>query len=552
MAGSIKRANISLAGALVALAYFILSPIYAQDSLFVDKPVYVPHGQVKVLEIPSDGLSPSDIENIETIEIDEIILERDAQIIIPPFKSVIIQNLVAEEGAKVQLAHSDSGGEGANARFFIKKIKGHVVIESRGGDGRDGRDGRHGRQGRDGEDGRDARTLIFGLIWLGDGETGRPGYPGEDGEDGEDGQDGGLGGRITLYYVEKTDESKIFVDVSGGRAGNPGKPGLGGLGGNGGAGGDGWKDGRQGPMGPRGQAGQPGRPGRPGMPGHAAIYQLNERLYRCLMILDARSSVETLSDDDFDTCRETNETIPSLSVATIKKVPIVQSTSDYNVSDVDGLLLISADGMHGRSARDARLAGASAETASSGANGGAMTIFIKDLPARARLTSRGGRGGNGGNGARGLRGGDGRDGRHGGLFRKAQPGENGASGTHGGNGSDGGHGGSGGYIRVVYIVSDAQTYDASWTSRFDVDVSGGIGGDFGVGAEGGEGGLAGRGGKKFLSSKRAADGYPGVKGKHGRDGRNGAHGDDGHIEFFEASSTTDWIIEEFKAELERQ
>jgi hypothetical protein len=141
----------------------------------------------------------------------EVVLKDSSSLILPPFSSVIIQRLISEDGARIQILQASSGqdaepgssgGDGARVRFFIKEIRGHVILESRGGRGGDGRDGRHGQQGIDGEPGRDARTLIGGFIYLGDGEAGRAGYPGEDGEDGENGGHGGDGGRVSLYFRE--------------------------------------------------------------------------------------------------------------------------------------------------------------------------------------------------------------------------------------------------------------------------------------------------------------------------------------------------------------
>ncbi len=95
---------------------------------------------------------------------------------------------------------------------------------------------------------------------------------------------------MQVYYRTKTPDSKILVDVSGGRGGLGGKPGRGGLGGPGGPGGRGVWRGAQGPMGLSGQNGRPGRPGEPGFPGKASIVQVDDQLYLCLMqayLLDA-------------------------------------------------------------------------------------------------------------------------------------------------------------------------------------------------------------------------------------------------------------------------
>lgn len=263
---------------------FALSLAFVMTSRNLE-PIQVPAGEVVQVE-------SQDWESLDFMEVEELQLGRDSKLLLPPYKSIWIRSLVAEDGARIEIEKSASGADGGRAVdggngqdvvFFIDHIVGHVVIESRGGNGGDGRAGRDGRQGARGENGRDGRTLFFGLFYLEDGDDGRPGYPGEDGEDGEDGGDGGDGGDVRVYYRSKTPESNILVDVSGGEAGLGGEAGRGGLGGNGGSGGRGIKRGKQGPMGRPGENGEPGRPGQPGDPGSVSIYQVGKRIYRCLV-----------------------------------------------------------------------------------------------------------------------------------------------------------------------------------------------------------------------------------------------------------------------------
>lgn len=502
------------------------------STLEIEDAVVVRAGETQILPLPLDDLSPSPIDQVKRVHIKEVHLGKDASILFPPFRSIQIERLVSQEGSKIQLIHS-----GGASRFFINQISGHIVLESRGADGIDGRDGRHGRQGQDGERGRNARSLLFGLIWLGDGERGRAGYPGENGEDGESGGNGENGGEITLYYKEKNSDSKILIDVSGGAAGRAGLGGLGGLGGNGGMGGKGWKKGSQGPMGVSGQAGKSGRPGKPGLPGKASIYQLPHHLHQCLMELDARSLFENLQDEDYEFCRLM--VLPGRQDFKSKDI-IVQSTQPYEYSEENGEIWIGSDGANGKSG----------VAASSGASGGKMTLFFRSVPEKVFLSARGGNGGNGADGLTGPRGADGKNGKDGGLFHKATPGVDGQDGLNGGHGSDGASGGSGGSIRVIRLLDSGED-DPHWVDRFSYAIAGGQAGRGGKAAAGGRGGLGGQGGKKFLSSKREADGRPGRDGIAGEDGRDGEDGERGRIEFFEVYSLTDWIIEEFRTETER-
>lgn len=241
--------------------------------------IEVPAGEVLDL---SEWESPPDFE--------EVILGRDAQIKLPEFHSYRIKKLVAKDGARIEVAHQSSGGSGvdsvdgghgADAIFFIDHLDGHLLIESRGGDGGHGRDGRHGRQGLIGKKGRDAFKLFFFMI--GDGDDGGAGEPGEDGADGDEGGRGGDGGNVRVYFQTKSSQSNIMIDVAGGQGGMGGRAGLGGLGGPGGPGGRGWRSGSQGPMGVSGKDGRPGRPGEPGRPGTAQVVQVDAALYQCLV-----------------------------------------------------------------------------------------------------------------------------------------------------------------------------------------------------------------------------------------------------------------------------
>lgn len=229
----------------------------------------------------------------DVLELDVVDLAEDSMLRIEDFQSVRIKKLVAKEGARIQLASPNSGlpagpsvdgVSGAEGVFFIDTIDGHVLIEARGGHGGSGLAGRPGQQGVRGAKGRDARKL-FWFIYLGRGDHGYPGGRGLDGSDGGDGGDGGSGGHVQVYYREKNPESRIVVDVSGGQGGRAGKGGRAGLGGMGGPGGKGWPSGRQGRMGSPGNNGKSGRPGMPGKSGRVEIYQIDKKLFSCLLFV---------------------------------------------------------------------------------------------------------------------------------------------------------------------------------------------------------------------------------------------------------------------------
>lgn len=264
--------------ALISIALVAQSP----EPLSIE----VPAGKVYELELNEPGSDESDL-----LELDEISLGEGSKLKLPYFESVRINNLIAKDGGRIEIAHNSSGADGdqgvhgsdgANATFFIDRIDGHVILEARGGHGGDGRNGRHGRQGLPGAKGRDGFKL-FWFIYLENGRDGKTGGPGEDGEDGQDGGNGGDGGTVKVYYQEKSEFSNILVDVSAGKAGKGGLPGQGGLGGPGGPGGKGIKRGKQGLMGRTGKNGRPGRPGVPGNPGSVSIYQVEKALYFCLI-----------------------------------------------------------------------------------------------------------------------------------------------------------------------------------------------------------------------------------------------------------------------------
>jgi len=499
------------------------SSLFAQEALEILTPVIVSDGEVGILPLPFDELTGSSIEDVRKISVREVYLGKDSTIIFPPFQSIEILNLISEDGARIQMA-----GPGSSGRFFIHKILGHIVLESRGENGRDGRDGRAGRQGLNGERGRSARSLLFGLIWFGDGERGRAGYPGENGEAGEDGGSGGDGGEISLYYLEKSADSKILIDVEGGQAGRAGREGTAGLGGNGGDGGRGSKKGLQGPMGISGHSGKTGRPGLAGQAGRASVYQLPPELFQCFMELDARSLFEDLFDEDYALC---SGLVADSDFSNL----VVQSAQPYDLSQDGETVWISSDGSSGRDGVEA----------SAGGNGGRMTLLFRSVPERVLLSSNGGRGGSGANGHVGARGADGSDGRNAGLFKRATPGTDGQNGSNGGSGSHAAAGGKSGEIRVIRLM-ESEKSDTHWMDRISISAEGGEGGIGGRGAPGGRGGLGGSGGKKFLSSKRESDGRSGWNGSAGLDGQNGDQGDRGFVEFIEAASLSDWITQEFK------
>jgi hypothetical protein len=224
-------------------------------------------------------------------EFNELHLDESSEIQFNNIKSLRIKNLMAKKSSKIKISKiasgddssdGSNGSDGAKVTLFIDEIDGDLIIESRGGDGGDGRNGRHGRVGESGARGRHAHQ-IFG-IYFGAGSQGFPGQNGEPGEDGQDGGRGGHGGEVQLFFIEKTPDSSIFVDVQGGRGGRAGWGGLGGLGGAGGLGGDGNPRGHSGPMGMSGASGRSGRPGVPGESGAVSIFQVSRETYQCLLV----------------------------------------------------------------------------------------------------------------------------------------------------------------------------------------------------------------------------------------------------------------------------
>lgn len=242
----------------------------------------IPDGTV--MELPSWEGEP---------EFDRIEIGADAELVIQApedFRALRIKQLIVKEGAKIRFAHhlsgreteaSVDGGHGSDLILLIDHLDGHLIVESRGGDGADGLAGRDGRQGLSGGKGQDGFKLFF--FSVAGGSVGQAGTDGENGEDGSNGGRGGNGGRVQVYFQKKTPHSQILIDVSGGRGGRGGKAGRGGLGGVGGPGGRGLWTGAQGPMGRQGEHGRPGRPGEPGHPGVATLIQVDRQLYRCLM-----------------------------------------------------------------------------------------------------------------------------------------------------------------------------------------------------------------------------------------------------------------------------
>ncbi|MBN8555709.1 MAG: collagen-like protein [Deltaproteobacteria bacterium] len=532
------------------MIHFILFSLIGAGSPDQIPSVEISEGASKVIEAPAA---------LQALEMGEVKLAKNSSLILPSFRSIRIQHLIAEEGARIRFAANASGGSGENsasgknsenARFFLGKVEGHIVIEAKGGDGGDGQNGTNGQNGRDGGPGPDGRTLLFGWVYIGDGGDGENGAHGEHGGDGENGGNGGNGGKILLLYKEKTLDSKIIVDVSAGRAGKAGLAGMGGLGGNGGAGGQGVNRGHQGAMGVSGLSGFPGKPGEPGQPGEALVYQVNDELFECLFRLDLFNSAEDLREEDFDQCREitSSEDLNS---------PIVVA-SNHKILDIplsaEKIMWVQADGESGVSAPSAKFFGTRPYDGSSGAAGGDITILVRDIPESTVITARGGMGGDAGNGANGKRGLDGKDGRDFGFKRKAEPGEDGERGGNGGAGSNGGQGGKGGKIRIVRVKQNAEDIDDSWMNFFETDVSSGTGGKNGVGGIAGRGGQGGRGGKipgvdGDQVEKRAPDGKPGPSGTNGKEGKKGERGEDGVVEFYEADTYAAWVVEDFKSAL---
>jgi hypothetical protein len=536
----------------VAFGFFSLShQTLAQSAIVIDSPIIVE---------PQQSLTPFDqelspIHIHDQLILNEVVLKDSSALILPPFASVIIRRLVSEDGARIQIIQSSSGqdadpgssgGDGARVRFFVKEIRGHVILESRGGRGGDGRDGRHGQQGMDGEAGRDARTLIGGWIYLGDGEAGRAGYPGEDGEDGESGGQGGNGGRVSLYFSERNPDSKILIDVAGGDAGMGGRAGLGGLGGNGGPGGEGIKPGPQGPMGRRGQSGKPGVPGQPGRPGTSGIYQVSSKLFECLLMLDLLHRENHLHEEDFNRCQAFDRGSEVLSRLSFDQ----KSLTTKSTSQEEAIFWIQANGKNGKSSSRSRQYGETPPDASSGTSGGEITIFLHEIPHKLFMSARGGNGGHGAKGALGKRGRDGAAGRDAQPFRPARPGADGENGGAGGSGSNGGAGGNGGKIKLVLLASPQDRDPAEIIENWIIDVRSGIGGMPGEGGIGGRGGAGGKGGKAAPPKRPEPDGKPGQMGLSGSAGVVGESGQSGTFDVMTVTSMEKFILDEFRRDLD--
>jgi len=530
----------------------VMGSLSASSVVVIDEPIEVNQQGIVApwAEDSMDGISPQD-----QLVLNEVLIKSDGVLVLPPFASIVIKKLISEDGGRIQIAHSASGhdaapgvdgGHGARVRFFVKTLRGHIILESRGGRGGDGRDGRYGRQGQDGEPGRDARTLIAGLIYLGNGEAGRAGYPGEDGESGERGGSGGDGGRVSLYFSEKSMDSKILIDVAGGDAGIGGRAGIGGLGGNGGPGGEGIKPGAQGPMGKRGQSGKPGMPGQPGRPGTSGIYQVSSEMFECLLILDALHLSGNLTETDYDRCESLDRGSQIVQHKQIRERP---STAQLALAQ-DAIVYIQADGKNGKSSSRSRQYGETPPPASSGSAGGAVTVFLTDIPQQLFLSARGGNGGHGANGALGRRGRDGLPGRDAQPFRPARPGAPGEDGGAGGHGSSGGNGGDGGRIKLVLLAPASSADLDELIQNWSLDVSSGSGGRGGEGGEGGRGGAGGRGGKSAPPKLPEPDGKPGLNGERGLRGTAGSAGQFGEVEILSVSSMEAFILEEFRRDLD--
>ncbi len=528
------------------LSIFLVLALYGGGGVFADEPettilpIEVPPGVEEKLDASTSG---------EVLQLDKVVLEEDSSLVIEDFKSIRIRELVAKDGARIRLLQKSSGGDGgagsragdgASARLFLEDLKGHLLVEARGGDGGRGVDGKNGRQGLDGKDGRRARTLFFGIIYLGNGEDGHTGEPGEDGEAGGDGGDGGNGGTIAVYFNSKSSFANVVVDVDGGAGGMGGRGGRGGLGGDGGRGGAGLEHGKAGLNGRPGRPGVSGKPGKPGKPGRAYVYQPSKALFDCLSHLEARLDIEDLTETDINECRahQTPSERSALSISSSTPASVVTEVNENEFH-------LNADGQSGQSSVDALVPGLTPADASSGASGGFLTIVLRELPVKAVISAQGGRGGDGGRGANGFKGKDGQDGRNANAFRKATRGENAGDGGAAGHGSNGGDGGTGGTVRLVYLIDETSQFDPNWRSRFQIYIHGGDGGRAGEGGAGGRAGKGGKGGIKLWMSKRLANGIDGKKGADGLAGKEGRAGEDGKVEFIEARTYSDWIVDEF-------
>ncbi|MDB5038904.1 MAG: hypothetical protein JWQ35_2432, partial [Bacteriovoracaceae bacterium] len=314
-----------------------------------------------------------------------------------------------------------------------------------------------------------------------------------------------------------------------------------------GAGGKGISNGHVGAMGLTGAAGQPGRPGRPGNPGQAFVYQLEQELFSCLSKLDAILQVQDPEENDYAQCKNL-ETSQGASTP----IRVLSSTQNKVLlqNQDDGSIYMNAEGSDGQNAISMMGFGGTPSDGSSGANGGHLTVLFEEIPDRVFISAIGGKGGDGANGQNGTKGADGADGRNGNWFHSATPGANGSDGGRGGNGSNGGSGGAGGNIRVIYVHSSNSSYSPNWRGSFQVNVEGGQAGRGALGGKGGRGGAGGIGGQSIWRGEiipNGSNGKPGASGSAGRDGLVGAYG---QVDYQEADSLSNWIVDEFKTQTE--
>lgn len=182
-------------------------------------------------------------------------------------------------------------------------------------------------------------------------------------------------------------------------------------------------------------------------------------------------------------------------------------------------------GDHGKNGKPLNLDGKSAPN---------LSIYVLEMEGMPDLILPGQKGGQGGNGGKGGDGGNGDRGRN--SYRRSRlnckngPGW-GGNGGNGGNGGKGGTGGTGGEGSHILIATLEENLVDMVTDRpFEINISGGEGGDPGCQGNPGERGLGGLPGRNTAGFP--CDDEPGRGGNHGRDGQrtgNLGSGDTGSV-----------------------
>lgn len=168
-----------------------------------------------------------------------------------------------------------------------------------------------------------------------------------------------------------------------------------------------------------------------------------------------------------------------------------------------------------------------------------LNIYVLEMDGIPDIILPGQKGGKGGHGGKGGNGGNGERGRNSKKrkYNKFKCRWNAGSGGHGGNGGDGGKGGTGGTGGDggnILIATLEENIGGTLTARdFEIDISGGEGGDPGFRGEPGKKGLGGRSGrnKAGYPCKRGSDGDDGKDGEYTGDLGSGDRGSVGMVDF---------------------